>query len=170
MKTLKSKSLIALLASIMLIVSTVGVTVAYFSDTDKAEGEGVLSLTAKTTIDEGSSDTEKNIVITNNGEAAVLVRVKILGPDGLVVTAPSGWQEAGGWYYYTKVLKAPGGNTGSALNAKISFSGTEEEVEKKLAELGDFDITVIHEAAIVTYENGKIATPAGWATGIAFSY
>ena len=46
-----------------------------------------------------------------------------------------------------------------------------EEVEKKLAELGDaYDITVIHEAAIVTYDGSNIATPSGWASGIAFSY
>ena len=171
MKSLKGKSLIALLAAMMLLVSTVGLTVAYFSDTDNARGESALSLSGETTIDEGSSETEKNVVITNNGNSDVLVRVRFFGPDGLKVTAPSGWQEADGWYYYTKVLKAPNGSTGSAINAKIEFSGSKEEVEKKLAELGDaYDITVIHEAAIVTYDGSNIATPSGWASGIAFSY
>lgn len=171
MKTLKGKSLIALLAAILLIVSTVGLTVAYFSDTDKAEGEGAINLSGETVIDEGSSETEKDVVITNNGNADVLVRVRFFGPEGMVVTAPEGWQEADGWYYYTKVVAAPDGSTGKAINAKIAFEGTKEEVEKKMAELGDdFDITVVHEAAIVTYDGDKIATPSGWDTGVAFSY
>lgn len=171
MKTLKGKSLIALLAAMLLIVSTVGLTVAYFSDTDKAEGEGALNLNAQTVIDEGSSETEKNVVITNNGNADVLVRVRFFGPEGMVVTAPSGWQEADGWYYYTKVVTAPDGNTGKAINAKIAFEGTKEEVEKKLAELGDeYDITVVHEAAIVTYDGDNIATPSGWDSSVKFSY
>ena len=100
-----------------------------------------------------------------------LVRVRFFGPEGLKVTAPSGWQESDGWYYYTKVVEAPDGNTGRAINAKIEFSGTEEEVARKLAELGDeYDITVVHEAAIVTYDGSDIAVPSGWASGIVFSY
>lgn len=171
MKSLKSKSLIALLAAVMLLGSTVGLTAAYFSDTDKARGESGLSLSGETTVDEGSDDNEKNVVITNNGNSDVLVRVRFFGPEGLKVTAPSGWQESDGWYYYTKVVEAPDGNTGRAINAKIEFSGTEEEVAKKLAELGDeYDITVVHEAAIVTYDGSDIAVPSGWASGIVFSY
>ena len=171
MKSLKSKSVIALLAAVMLLGSTVGLTAAYFSDTDKARGESGLSLSGETTVDEGSDDNEKNVVITNNGNSDVLVRVRFFGPEGLKVTAPSGWQESDGWYYYTKVVEAPDGNTGRAINAKIEFSGTEEEVARKLAELGDeYDITVVHEAAIVTYDGSDIAVPSGWASGIVFSY
>ena len=47
MNVISRRSLIALLAAALLIVSTVGLSVAYFSDTSQANGAATLQLGAK---------------------------------------------------------------------------------------------------------------------------
>ena len=75
MRSFNRKSFIAFLAAAMLVVSTVGFTTAYFSATSDAAGSARVALGSQTTIDEGPSETAKEIVINNTGETDVIVRV-----------------------------------------------------------------------------------------------
>ena len=171
MRERKGKSLIALLAVLVLLVSTVGITVAYFSDRDATAGALTISLTPDTTIHEGTSDEQKDVTIENTGDTDVVVRVQLFGPEGMVVTPGDGWvQSTDGWYYYNEVLAA-GGETKTAINAKIEFTGTDEEIARQKAELGDnYQITVIHEASVATYAGDAVDTPDGWTLPEGFSF
>ena len=164
MKAISKRTLIALLAVMLLIVSSVGATVAYFSDTSKAEGAATLNLRGETKIDEGDKDF-KEIVITNTGKADLLVRVKLFGVDTskMDVTVPSGWAAGNdGWYYFRNILpgaQSPQTTTGSPITVKLKDGLSEKEI----AEMGDsFDVTVIHEATPVVYNGNSVAVPQGW--------
>lgn len=160
MKAISKRSLIALLAVMLLIISSVGATVAYFSATDKAEGAAVLNLKGESRIDEGDKDF-KEIVVTNTGKPDLIVRVKIFGVDTtkMDVATPDGWAEGNdGWYYYRNIL-ASGQDTGAPITVKLK-SGLSE---KEIAELGDsFEVTVVHEATPVVYDGDSLVLPDGW--------
>ena len=168
MKVISRKSLIVLLAAVLMLVSSVGMTVAYFSDNDSAEGQAALSLKPDTTIHEGDSDTQKLISISNSETGApVIVRVRIYGPGEALLTETindNNWAKASdGWYYYKKAL-APGASTGTIL-AELKADLPDEEK----TQLGDeFNVTVVHEAAVVVYDGSTIKVPAGW--GVSAGY
>ena len=169
MKAISKRRFIALLAVMMLIVASIGITTAYFSDTDKAEGAATLNLKGETKIEEGDKDF-KQIVITNTGKADLLVRVKLFGVDKKVddkkvlnVSVPGAWANGdGGWYYFRTILpgdKSPQATTGAPIEVKLN----DELTPKEIAELGDsFDVTVVHEATPVVYKEGKLVLPEDW--------
>ena len=164
MKANSKKRFIALLAVMMLIITSIGVTAAYFSDIDEAEGVAMLNLKGETKIKEGDKDF-KQIVVTNTGKADLLVRVKLFGVDKNImnVTIPSGWAAGdGGWYYFKTILpgdQSPQATTGAPIEVKLK----EKLPEKELAALGDsFDVTVVHEATPVVYDKGKLVIPDDW--------
>ena len=164
MKANSKKRFIALLAVMMLIITSIGVTAAYFSDIDEAEGVAMLNLKGETKIEEGDKDF-KQIVITNTGKADLLVRAKLFGIDDTVmnVTIPSGWAPGDdGWYYFKTILpgdKNPQATTGDPIEVKLK----EDLTKKQIAELGDsFDVTVVHEATPVVYSGGKLVIPDDW--------
>ena len=160
MKAVSKRTLIALLAVMLLIISSVGATVAYFSDTDKAEGAAVLNLKGESRIDEGDKDF-KEITVTNTGKPDLIVRVRLFGVDTakMDVSVPEGWAEGSdGWYYYKNIL-ASGQDTGSPITVKMKGSLSEKEI----AELGDsFEVTVVHEATPLVYDGGTVVVPDGW--------
>lgn len=167
MRSINKKSLIALLAAALLIVSTVGIAAAYFSDTHQATGTAELSISKETKIDEGTSDTEKQIDITNTGTAAIVVRAAIFGPDKLEVTPGSNWVEGtDGWYYFKYVLQ-PGENTGSPkLVAKLK-----DLTKKEMAELGNsLQVTIVQEAEFATYTGNAVDIPADWGVKSGFAF
>lgn len=164
MKAISKRRFIALLAVMMLIITSIGVTAAYFSDTDKAEGVAQLNLKGETKIEEGDKDF-KQIVITNTGKADLIVRAKLFGIDDTVmdVTVPSGWAAGdGGWYYFKTILPGdqnPQATTGAPIEVKLK----EGLSPKQIAELGDsFEVTVVHEATPVVYDGGKLVIPDDW--------
>lgn len=168
MKIFNRRSLTVLLTLALLLVTTIGITVAYFSDTDYAEGKAAVVLKQETTVDEGDGP-DKQIAITNSEDgAAVVVRVQVFGPDEplMTVTAPAKWKKgADGWYYYTEVLAA-GATTEGKIVAKIKDDLTDEEK----AILGDsFNVTVAHEARIAIYNGTAVITPADWDQSITFT-
>lgn len=168
MKIFNRRSLTVLLTLALLLVTTIGITVAYFSDTDSAEGKAAVVLKHETTVEEGDGP-DKQIAITNSEDgAAVVVRVQVFGPDEplMTVTAPEKWTKgADGWYYYTEVLAA-GATTDGKIVAKIKDDLTDEEK----AILGDnFNVTVAHEARIAIYNGNAVITPADWDQSITFT-
>ncbi len=163
MKKPKGKSLAALIAILLVISVSIGMTVAYFSDYEPAAGEATINLHNKTTIEEKVDGLKKSIVIKNTGDAPAVVRMGIFGPDGMKVTLTGDWVKNGSFYYYKKVLN-PGEDTGAAVTAEMVFEGTDEEIAAQKAALGDnFDITVVHESARPVYDaNNNVTKPAGW--------
>lgn len=164
MKAISKRRFIALLAVMMLIITSIGVTAAYFSDTDKVEGDAQLNLKGETKIEEGDKDF-KQIVITNTGKADLIVRAKLFGIDENImdVTIPSGWAAGdGGWYYFKTILpgdQSPQATTGAPIEVKLK----EKLTPKQIAELGDsFEVTVVHEATPVVYDGGKLVIPDDW--------
>lgn len=161
MRSLNRKSFLALLAAALLVISTVGAAVAYFSALDKAAGDAKIVLKGKTEIHEGSDSKEKDVTIKNVGETDVVVRVKAFGPAQMVLTINNqNWVEGeGGYYYYKGILKpeAPGNETAAGtFKAKIDVS------EKEKAELGDqFSITVVQECSVVIDKEAG-TNSAGW--------
>ena len=160
MKKISIKSLITLLAAVLVVTASIGIGFAYFSDYDMGRGIATLHLSGTTTIDEGNSDTEKQIVITNTGDkASVVVRCGVFGPDKMELNVPDTWKAGGdGFYYYTSVL-APGESTSGVITAKIP-----DLTEKEIQELGDtLNITVVHESAAVVYnEDDTVSLPDNW--------
>ena len=164
MKAINKRTLIALLAVMPLIISSIGITVAYFSDVDEAQGAATLSLQGQTKIDEGNQD-YKAIKVTNTGDADVLVRVKLFGVDTKLmdVNVPSNWAAGDdGWYYCKNIL--PGGqNPQATTGEEITVKVKENLDAKTIAEMGEsLNVTVVHEAAIVAYDGNNLATPTGW--------
>lgn len=164
MKAINKRTLIALLAVMTLIISSIGITVAYFSDVDEAQGVATLSLQGQTVIDEGDKD-YKAIKVTNTGDADVIVRVKLFGVNDKLmdVNVPSNWAAGDdGWYYYKNIL--PGGQNPQAnTEEEITVKVKDNLDAKTIAEMGEsLNVTVVHEAAIVAYDEGKLVTPTGW--------
>lgn len=154
------KPIIAAIAILLTLSVSVGLTVAYFSDYETAMGEVSLNLSGQTQITEEVTDTQKVIRIVNTGskgDADMVVRVRVFGPDGMKVSVGDGhWTKPSGseWYYYDQVL-APGEST-SAITASIADLPVDTD-------LSEFDIIVEHESAIAAYdENDTVKKPEGW--------
>lgn len=158
MKAVRKKLLVIAVALVLSL--SLGMTFAYFSDYTTAKGGAALTLGGSIEITEPKvTDTGKEIVINNTGETDVLLRVKVIGPDGTKVepAAASDWFEDTdtGYWYYTKPLAK--GASASKINA--SFSGDELAVSK-------FDVLVVSDCVQVTYDyvDGKnvVSIPEGW--------
>jgi predicted ribosomally synthesized peptide with SipW-like signal peptide len=165
MKTVKKKSILLVVAMMLVLSLTVGLTLAYFSDYEAAKGGASIALGGQTEIEENVTDKEKVVQINNIGETNVVVRVAIYMPEALekvensiTFENASDWVKDGGFYYYTKVL-APGEST-SKITAKTTVP---DDVQ-----LGDnFDVVVVHESDQALYdESNKVVLPDGWADHI----
>ena len=158
MKLTRKKKLIAAAAVVLALIASTGLTVAYFSDYEAAMGEVILHMSGETQITEEVTDTSKEIAIVNTGkegDANVVVRVSIYGPDGMDVDYDKNdWEKRGDYYYYKGILKP------TQQTSKITASVADIPVT---ADLSQFDIIVTHESAIAAYnENNKVKTPDGW--------
>ena len=164
MRNNRKRSLIALLAVVMLLSGTLGLTAAYFSDVDPYIGEAKLILKGKTEIHEGDKDTEKNIQVENVGEVPVFVRVQLFGPDQLEITVDNKTWIKGddGYYYYCRILQAKPDEP--YITPKDTLVGTVSVTPKQAAELGDsFTVTAVQECSTIIYDDNNEAQPMlGW--------
>ena len=168
MKKKISNKILVILALVLCLSASVGMTLAYFNDYEDASGGATLNLGGKTELYEGKDQNQKDIVIKNTGKTNMIVRVAIMG-EGVKYfkNAPkydsSDWAldtDSNGvtWYYYKKVL-APGESTSDIL-AKMEFSWEGDEPDYS------FEITVVHESAQAVYNGRTLACPAGWKQSI----
>lgn len=161
-KILNRKTIIAVIAATMLLFTSAGLTLAYFSANTHAEGALVLNLKGTSVIDEDVDENgTKTVNIENKGQTDLIVRVAIYGP-WLTEAAQAAdtsysandWELMNGYYYYKHILK-PGQST-SAITAAISNIPAGSDID-------EFAITVVQQAAVVTYdENGAIVKPDKW--------
>lgn len=165
MKTVKKKSILLVVAMMLVLSLTVGLTLAYFSDYEAAKGGASIALGGQTEVEENVTDKEKVVWINNIGETNAVVRVAIYMPEALekvensiTFENASDWVKDGDFYYYTKVLE-PGKST-SRITAKTTVP---DDVQ-----LGDgFDVVVVHESDQAVYnESNKVVLPDGWADHI----
>ena len=154
MRTLGRKQITLIIAVAMVLFVSVSATLAYFSDYDTAQGEKTLVLSGQTTIEENPKDDSKDIKITNvsKDDVDMVVRVRVIGPVTINFNPGAGWEQNGEWWYYNKVL-AKGESTSNL------FAGWKIP---KDSDLENFDVVVVHESAIATYDGNKVAKPAGW--------
>ena len=144
-----------LAAAITLIISAVAVkpTMAYFTDTTKAEGGFQIKIgDGDPEIHEEVSGMTKKITIKNTGDYPIFVRAKAIYPDDCKVTfePTGGWSDGGDGYYYYDNPVAPKESTpeDTPLTLKISRAETST---------GDFNVIIVQEATRVSYdENGKV--------------
>ena len=150
MKAVKRRNIFLLVVALVLVLSmTVGLTMAYFSDSTEAEGGIPVTLGGQTTIIEKQNDDNKVIQIKNTGETDVVVRVAVYGPTEISYSG-SGWTDGGdGYYYYDSIL--PAGGTSSKLTAKW-------DVPEDLGD--DYAVVVIQESDQAVYDaSGSIVKP-----------
>jgi hypothetical protein len=140
----------------MTLTASMGMTLAYFSDTDPAEGGAVLLLSGKTEIEEHADEGSKTIKITNVSPdpVDVVARVKVIAPVDVTWNAGAGWVDGkDGWWYYTEVI--PQGDSSTEL--KVTWEIPED------SEIENYDVIVLHESAPAVYkESGAIRQPDGW--------
>ena len=158
-----SKRMLLIVALVLCLSVTAGMTLAYFNDHEEASGGAVLNLGGKTELSEGEDHDQKDIVITNTGETNMIVRVMLAG-EGVQYFKnepeydKDDWEKVTEgeieWYYYKKVLK-PGESTSHIL-AKMEFNWTGDQPDYS------FEITVAHESAQAVYNGKTLATPEGW--------
>ena len=160
---MKKKSILIVLAMLFVLIAVTPIreSFAYFTAYDEASGEAAVTLKWETEIveeiDENQKD--KHIVIKNTGDTPVIVRVKVFAGDYAVPSSEDGkWTEnADGWWYYTEIL--PVGGTTSELFVEVKTEGSPKAPDI------DFNIVVVHESSRVVYENGSTTTlvkPSGW--------
>ncbi len=155
---MKTKRLILVAAALILISGfAVKPAIAYFTDTDTANGVIELTL-GDGKLPEMEDKVEhmiKTISISNTGDYDVLIRAKAIYPDSCTVTLQesTGWTKDGDYYYYKDVI-SPTGNT-EPLNLKIDYEGTDDS----------FNVIIIQEAAKAIYDDDGNAT-ADWSSAI----
>ncbi|MBQ6583485.1 MAG: hypothetical protein IJH77_06660 [Mogibacterium sp.] len=158
MKAVSRRTILLIIAAVLVLSLSMGLTAAYFSDYEGAKGGAMLHLGEKDEIKEEVDNDQKSVSIANIGETRVIVRVAIYGPAAMTVTNSGEWVKSGDFYYYTKVLE-PGAETEGTLIANTGDypAGTD---------LGSqYQIIVVQECKQVTYDSSNnIVTPDGWAT------
>ena len=149
MRTLGRKQITLIIAVAMVLFVSVSATLAYFSDYDTAQGEKTLVLSGQTTIEETPKDDSKNV---STNDVDMVVRVRVVGPVTINFNPGAGWEQNGDWWYYNKVLAK--GESTSNLHAGWEIPEN--------SDLENFDVVVVHESAIATYDGNKVAKPEGW--------
>ena len=147
------------LCAVLILLSSVGPAMAYFTTYTRAKGGYTLTGASKTEITEQFEDWTKSIRITNfEGGGPVFVRVKAFAGSeyALVWSGDGNWRDGGdGWWYYIPVLEAQtrledgslSGGTASGLSVSIMNVPTD-------AEPGDsFNVIVVYESTPVQYDD-----------------
>ena len=144
-----------LVAAITLIISAVAVkpTMAYFTDTTKAEGSFQIKIgDGDPEIHEEVVEMTKKITIKNTGDYPIFVRAKAIYPDDCTITfePTGGWSDGKDGYYYYKDPVGPKEST--PADTPLTLKITRAETSK-----GDFNVVIIQEATRVSYdEKGNV--------------
>lgn len=158
MKKLINRKVLTIAAVLLVLVTAVGLAGAFFSDYDHGIGKSIVNIGGNTTIEEDVQDKQKTIMIHNNGEGEVFVRLSIYGPEaeGMTVTPGDGWsKDEDGFWYYQNVL--PAGADTSQIVADIANVPL-------TVDLSELDIIVVHQSVPVVYDaEGNADMAASWA-------
>ncbi len=139
---------VAGLAICLFALTTVSVSLAYYTDTSSASGS--VPFTIGTEINENFDGMNKDITIKNTGNVPVMVRLKVAYPSeefaSVSVGSTSGnWvvlNSDDGWIYYAQPLMAGATTDNLDVNVKPSDDAP-----------SSFDITVFQQHGVIRYEN-----------------
>ncbi|MDO5445343.1 MAG: hypothetical protein Q4F31_06975 [Eubacteriales bacterium] len=153
---------LAVLALVLLVASSVGIAHSYFTTYTTADGGHTVFAKSQIEIHEGVKNLSKSIQLENTGRHECWARVLVVYPEGYKVTKSSGtdWSEAAdgsGYWYYNKILPA-GATTPVALTVEIEVPDTvsDEDLQKQ------FNVVVIEECVPVLYNEDGTPKPADW--------
>ena len=152
----KRHIVLAALAVVLVLCSTIGTSLAYFTTYTTARGGYIIK--SSPDIDEKFVNKQKDIVIKNAaGASPIFVRVKVFsGSDFKLTYSPgAGWveKEDDYWYYSEPLL---GGDETSSLIAAI-------EAPERLEDSDEFNVVVIYESVLAVYdENGNPNENDSW--------
>lgn len=161
-KDMKTKK-IAFAAVALLLIMTVGATMAYFTEKTGAVVNTFKAGDISTDVDEEIENLTKKLTVTNTGNGSCLVRISLTAtPEEYLAMAEDNpeiknglWVDGGdGFWYYQGVLASKGDSTDIGFPKSPSFSVTYETTEafnelsdsEKEAALEDMDVTVYQEA------------------------
>lgn len=154
---------VAGLAICLFALTTVGVSLAYYTDTSNASGSVPFATSPGTEIDEEFTG-NKQVTIKNTGDVPVVVRLKVnpSEKDELfkskfaeisVESTSSNWvvlNSDDGWIYYAQPLMA--GATTDRLDVNVKPSDDAPS---------SFDITVFQQHGVAYYEDGTLCAKFG---------
>ena len=145
---MKNKKFLLVAAALLVIgAASVKPAVAYFTDTQKANGEYTISLgDSPVTPTEEVQGMTKIITVTNTGDYDVFVRVKAIHASNIsdsLNSEASGWTKNGDYYYYASSLAK--GEDASPLSIDIN-------VEQEIADVDTFNVVIIEEATKAIYD------------------
>ena len=171
-KTNRPKHFAGLLALVLILVCTVGGTVAYLvAHTDPVVNTftpGKVSCQVEEVFNENKT-IKTEAVIRNTGNVPAYIRVAVVANtvDGDNITGmadlPDGWlnaekwTEVGGFYYYKGVVQ-PGAVTDNLLNADINLEGIQVTILASAIQSMPDD--AVNEAWKMSYDTGTW-TPVG---------
>ena len=159
MKRFSKKTVSVLLMTILILTATAGSAWAYFTDYEQLAGSAVIKLGHSTYIEEQTTEDSKTVGIQNTGEADVIVKVMLYGPDGMTVEGNDDWQitdnKNGSFLaYYKKIL--PPGETTSTITASIT------DIPVTIENM-DTEITVTQECYVASFDdNNEVIAPDNW--------
>ncbi len=149
---------VAGLAICLFALTTVGVSLAYYTDTSNASGSVPFATSPGTEIEEEFDGMNKDIAIKNTGDVPVVVRFKAVYPSEefasvSVGSTSSNWvvlNSDDGWIYYAQPLMAGAMTDRLDVNVKPSDDAP-----------SSFDITVFQQHGIAYYEDGALCAKFG---------
>lgn len=152
----------ASLAICLFAVTTVGVSLAYYTDTSNANGSVPFATVPNTEITEDFDGLNKDIKIKNTGDVPVVVRFRADYPSQEFADAfatismgstSSNWvvlNDDDGWVYYAQPLMKDAQTDVLDINVKASDDAP-----------GSFDIVALQQYAVAYYEAGVLTAQFG---------
>ena len=134
---------------VMILCTSIGTAMAYFTANTEAEGAVPLTLGDREEIEEEFQDWVKHVTITSQEDSEpVYIRAKVFYSVASGLTADvggKGWSAGDdGYYYYGKIVKEKESTT--SLDVAIG------NIPKDAKEGDEFNVVVIYESAPVRYK------------------
>ena len=134
---------------VMILSTSIGTALAYFTANTQAEGAVPITLGDREEINEDFDNWVKHVTITSDEDSEpVFIRAKVFYSvaSGLTTSiSGSGWSLGEeGHYYYSEIVK--GGETTSVLDVAIG------NIPQDAEEGDEFNVVVIYESTPVRYE------------------
>lgn len=158
----KKQIVLAVLAVVLVLSSSVGIALAYFTDTDADIGEMPVAIDNRTDIKETVEGNIKTIQIQNTGDGPVFVRFKVIATPGVGVDpnggenwskeAPEGTDSS--YLYYN--VEVPAGGQTDELTVTITFPTDGKKGD-------EVNVTVLYESVPAIYlTNGNPDFATAW--------
>ena len=157
----KKQIVLAVLAVVLVLSSSIGIALAYFTDTDADIGEMPVAIDNRTDIKETVEGNIKTIQIQNTGDGPVFVRFKVIATPGVGLaysgtnwdeTAPEGTDSS--YLYYN--VEVPAGGQTEDLTVTITFPTDGKKGD-------EVNVTVLYESVPAVYlTNGNPDFATAW--------